>query len=51
MWTYEQFKKKLFLRKKEKATELTDTDLLQMFKEEVSNEISVNLIKKQREDI
>ena len=50
MWAYEYLKKKMFLKKKEKSIELTDTDLLEMFKEEVSDEISIDLKKKQRED-
>lgn len=41
MFVYEFFKKKMFMHKRKKDIELTEIDLLRMFKEEVSNEISV----------
>lgn len=46
MSVYEYIRKKLFLHKKIEATELKDTDLLEMFKEEVANEVSVINIEK-----
>ena len=45
----EFIKRKLFLHKNIKITELNDADLLNMFKEEVSNEIGV--IDKKKNDL
>lgn len=50
MLVYEYLKKKLFLHKHIEAIELTETDMLDLFKEEISNEISVNLKNNQKED-
>lgn len=47
MFVYEFFKKKMFMHKRNKETELTEVDLFRMFKEEVSNEISVDFKKKE----
>ena len=41
MSVYEYIRKKLFLHKKVEATELKDTDLLEIFKEEVAEELGV----------
>jgi len=49
MWLYENMKRKLFLHKKPEIIELKEADLLNLFKEEISNEISVE-IKKDREE-
>lgn len=48
MSVYEYIRKKLFLHKKIKATELKDTDLLEMFKEEIANELSVKELEKKQ---
>lgn len=47
MFVYEFFKKKIFMHKRNKEVELTEVDLLRMFKEEVSNEISVKIKNKE----
>ena len=47
MFVYEFFKKKMFMHKRNKEVELTEVDLLRMFKEEVSNEISVKIKNKE----
>lgn len=41
MNVYEYIRKKLFLHRKVEATELKDTDLLEMFKEELAEELGV----------
>lgn len=39
MFVYEYFKKKQFLQKRDKAKKITETDLLEIFKNEVKNEL------------
>ena len=47
---YNYLKKKLFLNKQEKEKyEFTENELVQLFGEEVANELNVNL-EKERED-
>lgn len=48
MSVYEYIRKKLFLHKKVEATELKDTDLLEMFKEEIANELSVKELEEKQ---
>ena len=45
MNVYEYIRKKLFLHKNKKIVELKDTDLLEMFKEEITNELSVKKLE------
>lgn len=47
MFVYEFFKKKMFMHKRSKETELTEVDLFRMFKEEIADEISVDLKRKE----
>ena len=48
MSVYEYIRKKLFLHKNKKIVELKDTDLLEMFKEEIANELSVKELEEKQ---
>ena len=48
MYVYEYIKKKIFLHKNKKIVELKDTDLLEMFKEEIADELSVKELEKKQ---
>ena len=48
MYVYEYIKERIFLHKNKKIVELKDTDLLEMFKEEIANELSVKELEKNR---
>ena len=48
MYVYEYIKKRIFLHKNKKIVELKDTDLLEMFKEEIANELSVKELKEKQ---
>lgn len=48
MSVYEYIRKKLFLHKNKKIVELKGTDLLEMFKEEIANELSVKKLEKKQ---
>ena len=48
MYVYEYIKKRIFLHKNKKIVELKDTDLLEMFKEEIANELSVKELEKKQ---
>lgn len=48
MYVYEYIKKKIFLHKNKKIVELKDTDLLEMFKEEIANELSVKELEEKQ---
>ena len=48
MYVYEYIKKKIFLHKNKKIVELKDTDLLERFKEEITNELSVKKLEEKQ---
>ena len=48
MYVYEYIRKKIFLHKNKKIVELKDTDLLEMFKEEIANELSVKELEEKQ---
>ena len=48
MYVYEYIKKRIFLHKNKKIVELKDTDLLEMFKEEIANELSVKELEEKQ---
>ena len=48
MSVYKYIRKKLFLHKNKKIVELKDTDLLEMFKEEIANELSVKKLEEKQ---
>ena len=48
MYVYEYIKKRIFLHKNKKIVELKDTDLLEMFKEEIANELSVKKLEEKQ---
>lgn len=48
MSVYEYIRKKLFLYKNKKIVKLKDTDLLEMFKEEIANELSVKKLEEKQ---
>ena len=51
MYVYEYIKKKIFLHKNKKIVELKDTDLLEMFKEEITNELSVKKLEEKNNNL
>ena len=51
MSVYKYIKKKLFLHKNKKIVELKDTDLLEMFKEEITNELSVKKLEEKQNNL
>ena len=51
MSVYEYIRKKLFLHKNKKIVELKDTDLLEMFKEEITNELSVKKLEEKQNNL
>lgn len=50
MYVYEYIKKKIFLHKNKKIVELKDTDLLEIFKEEIANELSVKELEEKQDN-
>ena len=48
MYVYEYIKERIFLHKNKKIVELKDTDLLEMFKEEIANELSVKELEEKQ---
>ena len=48
MYVYEYIKKRIFLHKNKKIVELKDTDLLEMFKEEIANELGVKELEEKQ---
>lgn len=48
MYVYEYIRKRIFLHKNKKIVELKDTDLLEMFKEEIANELSVKELEEKQ---
>ena len=48
MYVYEYIKKRIFLHKNKKIVELKDTNLLEMFKEEIANELSVKELEEKQ---
>ena len=50
MYVYEYIKKRIFLHKNKKIVELKDTDLLEMFKEEIANELSVKELEEKQDN-
>lgn len=48
MSVYKYIRKKLFLHKNKKIVELKGTDLLEMFKEEITNELSVKKLEEKQ---
>lgn len=48
MSVYEYIRKNLFLHKNKKIVELKGTDLLEMFKEEIANELSVKKLEEKQ---
>ena len=48
MYVYEYIKKRIILHKNKKIVELKDTDLLEMFKEEIANELSVKELEEKQ---
>lgn len=48
MHVYEYIKKRIFLHKNKKIVELKDTDLLEMFKEEIANELGVKELEEKQ---
>ena len=48
MYVYEDIKKRIFLHKNKKIVELKDTDLLEMFKEEIANELGVKELEEKQ---
>ena len=48
MHVYEYIRKRIFLHKNKKIVELKDTDLLEMFKEEITNELSVKKLEEKQ---
>ena len=51
MSVYEYIRKKLFLHKNKKIVELKDTDLLEMFKEEITNELGVKKLEEKQNNL
>ena len=51
MSVYEYIRKKLFLHKNKKIIELKNTDLLKMFKEEITNELSVKKLEEKQKNL
>ena len=51
MSVYKYIRKKLFLHKNKKIVELKDTDLLEMFKEEITNELSVKKLEEKQNNL
>lgn len=50
MYVYEYIKKRIFLHKNKKIVELKDTDLLEMFKEEIANELGVKELEEKQDN-
>ena len=50
MYVYEYIKKRIFLHKNKKIIELKDTDLLEMFKEEIANELGVKELEEKQDN-
>lgn len=50
MYVYEYIKKKIFLHKNKKIVELKDTDLLEIFKEEIANELGVKELEEKQDN-
>ena len=50
MSVYEYIKKRIFLHKNKKIVELKDTDLLEMFKKEIANELSVKELEEKQDN-
>lgn len=48
MYVYEYIRKRIFLHKNKKIVELKDTDLLEMFKEEIANELGVKELEEKQ---
>lgn len=48
MYVYEYIKERIFLHKNKKIVELKDTDLLEIFKEEIANELSVKELEEKQ---
>ena len=48
MYVYEYIKKRIFLHKNKKIVKLKDRDLLEMFKEEIANELSVKELEEKQ---
>lgn len=48
MYVYEYIRKRIFLHKNKKIVELKDTDLLEMFKEEIANELNVKELEEKQ---
>ena len=51
MSVYKYIRKKVFLHKNKKIVELKDTDLLEMFKEEITNELSVKKLEEKQNNL
>ena len=51
MYVYEYIRKRIFLHKNKKIVELKDTDLLEMFKEEITNELSVKKLEEKQNNL
>lgn len=51
MSVYEYIRKKLFLHKNKKIVGLKDTDLLEMFKEEITDELSVKKLEEKQNNL
>ena len=50
MYVYEYIKKRIFLHKNKKIVELKDVDLLEMFKEEIANELGVKELEEKQDN-
>ena len=50
MYVYECIKKRIFLHKNKKIVELKDVDLLEMFKEEIANELGVKELEEKQDN-
>ena len=50
MYVYEYIKKRIFLHKNKKIIELKDADLLEMFKEEIANELGVKELEEKQDN-
>ena len=48
MYVYEYIRKRIFLHKNKKIVELKNTDLLEMFKEEIANELGVKELEEKQ---